>query len=119
FKENIELNCDPILLEKVFTAIIKNAIVYNKNEGSLIIETKKFSNKLEISFQDSGIGIADEFFEKIFERFFRIDSSLTYEVSGVGLGLFIAKKLIFMHSGSINIKSEIKNGSEFLISIPL
>jgi two-component system OmpR family sensor kinase len=74
---------------------------------------------LQITITDTGIGIGKEFHEKIFEKFFRIDSELTYTVSGVGVGLFIAKKIIDLHGGSIDVKSELGQGSEFTIRLPV
>lgn len=124
FKDsNIEpINADASLVEKMILAILKNAIVYNQKNGQIRIETKKKiieqSPFLEILISDSGIGIANEYKEKIFEKFFRIDSSLTYEVSGVGIGLFIAKKIIDLHSGKIEVRSELGKGTDVSIYLP-
>ena len=121
------MNCDPVLLTKATAAIIKNAIVYNKQGGEVHIIIKarvlktldRTMHGIEIKVTDTGIGIAKEFQEKIFDKFFRVDSSLSYEVSGVGIGLFIAKKIIELHGGVIEVKSELGKGSEFTISLPL
>ena len=126
-KDPIEMNCDPILLTKATGVIIKNAITYNKQDGEVhvFIRTRTLKtldrtlHGIEIKVIDTGIGIAKEFQEKIFDKFFRVDSSLSYEVSGVGIGLFIAKKIIELHGGVIEVKSELGKGSEFTISLPL
>ncbi|MCB1180099.1 MAG: response regulator, partial [Leptospiraceae bacterium] len=115
--QKIEYNCDKLLLSKAISAVIKNAIVYNNDNGSIEINISSESNNLYFSIKDSGIGISPEYHQKIFEKFFRIDSSLTYEVSGVGLGLFIAGKIIELHGGKIEVNSKLENGSEFVIKL--
>ena len=100
--DDLELYGDKILLEKSISAVLKNAIIYNKQSGLVNILVRKRDLKtlnhtyygIEIKISDTGIGIAEEFHQKIFEKFFRIDSSLTYEVSGVGVGLYIARKIV-------------------------
>jgi signal transduction histidine kinase len=93
--------------------------VYNKTGGTLILEVRQKGTIQEISIQDTGIGIESEYYEKIFDKFFRIDSSLSYEVSGVGLGLFLAKRILELHGGSISVKSEWGKSSEFLVVLPV
>ena len=113
------VNCDSVLFGRAVGNILKNAIVYNKMGGTVILEVKQRGTNQEIIFQDTGIGIESEYYEKIFEKFFRIDSSLSYEVSGVGLGLFLAKRIMELHGGSIRVKSELGKSSEFLILLPV
>ena len=125
--DDLELYGDKILLEKSISAVLKNAIIYNKQSGLVNILVRKRDLKtlnhtyygIEIKISDTGIGIAEEFHQKIFEKFFRIDSSLTYEVSGVGVGLYIARKIVEIHGGSLEMKSELGIGSEFTISLPV
>ncbi len=123
--ENVELLCDPSLFRKAMTAIIKNAVVYNKPEGSFVVEMNvgvlgensgRQNNSIRIA--DTGIGISKENLGRIFEKFFRADSSLTYKVSGVGVGLFIARRIIELHGGSIEVKVEPGQGSEFTVRLP-
>ena len=71
-----------------------------------------------ISIKDEGIGIDKKYFDKIFERFYRVDESRTKDTGGTGLGLSIVKKIISIHSGSVEVKSEINKGSEFILHIP-
>lgn len=124
----MNLSGDSILLEKAISAVMKNAIVYNKSGGSIEISIGQSSLRLrsgsesagiQIQITDTGIGIAKEHQEKVFEKFFRVDSSLTYEVSGVGVGLFIARKIIELHNGKIVLESEIEKGTTVLIQIPI
>jgi two-component system, sensor histidine kinase ChiS len=111
--------CDSVLFGRAIGNILKNAIVYNKTGGTLILEVRQKGTIQEISIQDTGIGVESEYYEKIFDKFFRIDSSLSYEVSGVGLGLFLAKRILELHGGSISVKSEWGKSSEFLVVLPV
>lgn len=125
--ESIFCECDPILLEKAFSAILKNAIVYNKQGGKIYINVRKQKLKtinrtfhsLQIKVTDTGIGIVKELQEKVFEKFFRVDSTLTYEVSGVGVGLYIAKKIVELHGGSLALESEFDKETVVTINMPL
>jgi signal transduction histidine kinase len=99
--------CDAILFERALSNVLKNAIVYNKVGGNVNLEIKQVGTFQEISIRDTGIGIEPEYYGKIFEKFFRVDSSLSYEVSGVGLGLFLAKRIVELHGGSIGVSSEL------------
>jgi len=114
---NFKVLCDGVLIERALNNILKNAIVYNKTKGTVKVEVIQTNDKLEINISDTGIGILPEYSDKIFDKFFRIDSSLSYEVSGVGLGLFLAKKILELHGGSISVRSELGQGSEFVIEI--
>ncbi len=112
------ITVDIKLFEKIIYAILKNAIVYNHVEGKIIVEATKISNQIRIEISDSGIGISKEESIRIFEKFYRVDSSDTYSVSGVGLGLFIAKKIMELHSGIIELDSELGKGSKFVLILP-
>ena len=113
----IIINCDTLLFGRALGNVLKNGIVYNQADGTLKIRAEKKGQGVQISVVDSGIGISSEYHIKIFEKFFRIDSNLSYEVSGVGLGLFLAKKILELHGGSISVRSELGQGSEFVIEI--
>ncbi|MBK8393782.1 MAG: HAMP domain-containing histidine kinase [Leptospiraceae bacterium] len=114
---------DSALMEKAVSAIIKNAIIYNLPKGQVTIDAQEIKVEdfrfLQITISDSGIGIEKALQEKVFEKFFRVDSSLSYEVSGVGLGLYIAKKIIELHNGKIKLTSELNQGSQITLQIPL
>ncbi len=114
----ITINCDSLLFGRALSNLLKNGIVYNRTGGTLKIRAEKTEKDIQFSIVDSGIGIPSEYHGKIFEKFFRIDSSLSYEISGVGLGLFLAKKILDLHGGSIAVHSEVGKGSEFLVLLP-
>jgi len=113
----ITVLCDSVLFGRALGNVLKNAISYNKKGGTVALEVKQKGTIQEIIVQDSGIGIETEYYDKIFDKFFRIDSSLSYEVSGVGLGLFLAKRILELHGGSIRVKSELGKSSEFVLGL--
>lgn len=117
--EQVQFLCDVTLFEKVVFAILKNAVIYNNPKGKILVELKALPTEIQLLVKDTGIGIAKEFHEKVFEKFFRIDSSLTYEVSGVGVGLFIAKRVLELHDGSIELNSSLNAGTEIKVKMPI
>lgn len=88
-----------------------NAIKYNKENGKVIIEISPKTLKIS----DTGIGISEEYYERIFERFFRIDKSRSKKVNGTGLGLSIVKHLAKVNDANISVKSRLGEGTEFTV----
>ena len=72
-----------------------------------------------VKVSDSGVGIPEEFCNKIFERFYRVDKARSRETGGTGLGLAITKSVVQMHQGAIKVKSKEGEGSTFTVRIPL
>ena len=104
---------DSLRFRQVLDNIILNASQSMSKGGKLTVETLIVNNKLEVRITDSGIGIAKENLEDIFEPFF------TSKHTGVGLGLAIVKEIIKGHQGSIKAESKVGEGSTFVISLPL
>jgi two-component system, sensor histidine kinase ChiS len=109
---------DKSLMIKVFIIIIKNAIVYNNLSGKVIISAEEGSEFIKIFIEDMGPGISEEDLPRIFDKFFRVDSSITYKVSGVGVGLFIAKRILELHSARIKAKSVLGRGTTITLQFP-
>ncbi len=110
---------DASKIEQVVINLISNAIKYNKPEGGKVtVSLRELPNKFEIIIKDTGIGIPPEAVDKIFDKFYRVDSSLTYQVSGTGLGLAIVKHIIDLHGGQITVESQVNTGSKFIITLP-
>lgn len=74
---------------------------------------------VEIRVRDRGMGIASEHLDRIFERFYRVDTALTRSVGGLGLGLAISRKIIELHGGSIWAESWPGGGSAFCVHLPI
>jgi PAS domain S-box-containing protein len=104
---------------QILTNLIDNARHYTPAGGQITVSAQVRGNFLQVSVADTGIGIAPEDQEKIFDRFYRADSPLVQEVAGTGLGLSIAKSFVAMHGGEIWVESELGHGSTFSLTLPL
>jgi len=112
---------DPRRLKQVLLNLLSNAIKYSKEDESekfARVTLERSGNGYLIAVEDNGIGIPESMKDTIFEKFFRVDSSLTYKVPGTGLGLTIAKEIVEMHGGKIWVESEEGKGSKFFVWIP-
>lgn len=114
-EDNVIIFCDRYRIEQVLANLISNAIKYGAN-GTVTMTVKKADGRAEIFVKDSGMGIAKEMQAKIFERFERAISSTN--ISGLGLGLYIAKQIIGAHQGLIEVESELGVGSTFKVCLP-
>lgn len=112
--------CDNDKIQQILLNILDNAIKYSNNSQKIDIETKNENDFNIISIKNYGNYIEKDNFDKIFEKFYRIDSYIQSKTQGSGLGLYIAKNLIEKMQGKIEVKSskEEKN-VEFLIFIPV
>ena len=118
--EKYTILADRSLLLQAIRTMIENSVKYSPKGSSIYVNSSYDQEKKEavISIKDEGIGIDKKYFDKIFERFYRVDESRTKDTGGTGLGLSIVKKIISIHSGSVEVKSEINKGSEFILHIP-
>ncbi len=120
FDEDIpEIAADKNALTYLFTNLVSNAIKYNRPKGLVEIKLRKENNQLVVSVRDTGLGISKEDQNRIFSEFFRSKQDEIQNISGTGLGLNIAKRIAELHSGSIKVKSELGEGSEFIVTLPL
>ena len=110
---------DRVLLSLAISNLIENAIKYNRDEGHVHVSLDADYKFFKIIIEDSGIGIAEEEQEHIFERFYRVDKSHSREIGGTGLGLAIARNAIAMHRGTITVQSEEGEGTTFTVQVPL
>jgi signal transduction histidine kinase len=109
---------DPQRLSQLLYILLDNAIKYTPTGGEVRLSLSNEENDLYISVQDTGIGIKQEEFGHIFERFYRADKSRTRQVGGHGLGLSIAKWIVDTHGGTIQLSSKVGKGSTFVVRIP-
>jgi len=114
--ENLpEMFTERLKLEQVFANLISNAVKYSKPEkGFIKITGKKIKDYYEFSVKDNGIGIAIEYHQKIFEIFQTLREK--NEIESTGVGLAIVKKIIDEHRETINVKSELGIGTEFIFT---
>jgi signal transduction histidine kinase len=115
--ENIILNIDKNWTIEAIFNIIDNAIKYTPIGGTIIINIIQYELFTRIDIIDNGIGIDETEINNIFKRFYRGKASKN--VNGVGLGLYLARKIITMQDGYIKVKSEVSKGSVFSLFLPL
>ncbi len=107
------------LLEQALSNLIDNAAKYSKRNSIISLESRIVDNSLELRVQDAGIGIAASHQRRIFQRFYRADSSRDRSTGGSGLGLAIAKHIIQVHGGTIGVESTPGKGSCFFVRLPI
>jgi signal transduction histidine kinase len=100
------------------TNLVDNAIRFTPREGKIGIDVVANRGEIEVSVWDTGVGIAEEEFERIFQPFYQIEESLTREHEGLGMGLTIAKGMIERCGGQIWVESTLRKGSRFTFTIP-
>lgn len=115
--KEMNISGDRERLAELFINLLDNAIKYNKKDGRVVLSSAMKDGCAVITISDTGIGIPEEHFNKIFDRFYRIDKSRS-SVSGTGLGLSIVKAIVDAHGGKIEVKSKAGEGSEFKIMLP-
>jgi two-component system sensor histidine kinase ChiS len=115
--EPLPIALDPNRIAQAITNLIVNAINYTPQGGSITVKLVSESNAdyAVVSITDSGIGIAPEYIQHVFEPFFRIEDA----VKGTGLGLSITKEIVTLHGGDILVESEPGKGSCFQIRLPV
>jgi two-component system, sensor histidine kinase SagS len=111
-----QVQADSELLSRAIEEIIKNAIDYTPAQGKIQISLIEGENQIQIIVQDTGIGIPMDELEQIFERFYRVDKARSSR--NAGLGLAIAKRIIELHHGEIDVKSILGEGARFEIRLP-
>jgi two-component system sensor histidine kinase/response regulator len=109
---------DPNCLKEAFLNLLSNAIIYNREGGTVTVTAKEQDDDLAVEVSDTGIGISKENLPFIFDEFFRVKSKETQHISGTGLGLPIAKKIIEAHNGCVKVVSEPGKGTTFSILLP-
>lgn len=109
---------DPDKIERIMLNLLSNSIKYTKCGGKILVTLTDKKDSILISVKDTGIGIPGDKLKFIFERFAQIDKTLKRPCEGSGIGLSLVRAFVKMHEGSIEIKSKINMGSEFIIKIP-
>lgn len=115
---DIKVFMDKDKLKQIIYNLFSNAHRYSNIKGIVKVRVNKKINEIVIAVKDNGIGISKEDLPLIFERFYRGEASRSRETGGTGIGLTITKALVEAHGGSIEVKSQLGVGSEFIIKIP-
>lgn len=117
--EEIYVSVPESKIARIVTNIVENAIKYNKESGKIFINLVEKSNLAYIRIKDTGIGIAENEIDKVFDRHYRATSGKKINVEGSGLGLAIAKDIAESYGGSIKVSSKLGESTEFIISFPI
>jgi two-component system, OmpR family, manganese sensing sensor histidine kinase len=112
--ESIYMIGDLNQLTRLFSNLLTNALRYTSEGGKVEVRLRTISKLIIVDIQDTGIGIAPEHLERIFNRFWQADRARSYE-GGSGLGLAIAKAIAISHNGKITVKSKVNHGSCFTV----
>jgi signal transduction histidine kinase len=122
--ESPSLNLDERRIRQVLINLLSNAVKFTPEGGCITLEviypiTIKQKSYLQVNFKDTGIGIAPENLQKVFEPFIQVDSALNRQYEGTGLGLALVKRIVELHQGEVMLTSELGVGSCFAIILPL
>ena len=106
----------PSYIQEIVYNLIDNAIRYNKENGKVFISLEKLQyGKIEFSVKDTGIGIPEEYQQRVFERFFRVDKSHSRETGGTGLGLSIVKHAAKIQNAKLTLESQENHGTRIAV----
>ncbi len=115
--EETFLNADEFHLSNVFNNLLDNALKYSNNDCAINIVIEKKGGHTIIRFADNGIGIEAAVQKKIFDKFYRVEGGNLHGTKGFGLGLSYVRSIIEAHGGTIEVRSELNKGSEFIIKL--
>ena len=114
----IVINADEQKIKQLVIILVDNAIKYTLDGGKVVVRLEEFDLQHAIfSVMDSGIGIAEEDLDKVFERFYRVDKARSREMGGNGLGLAIAAEIVKIHDGKISVASKLGEGTKFTVEL--
>ena len=112
------INADEQKIKQLAIILVDNAIKYTPEGGAVLVRLEKVDNSRAVfAVMDSGIGIAPEDLDKVFERFYRVDKARSREMGGNGLGLAIAAEIVKLHEGKISVASKLGEGTKFTVEL--
>jgi two-component system, OmpR family, heavy metal sensor histidine kinase CusS len=111
-----QIYADPVLFERAVGNLVDNALRFTTQNGSIQIVLAEDAANFEVRVSDSGCGISSEHLPRVFDRFYRVDSSRSS--AGAGLGLALVKSIVDLHGGSVRIQSEVSRGTTVTLIFP-
>ncbi|MEQ8838679.1 MAG: ATP-binding protein, partial [Lacipirellulaceae bacterium] len=115
---SLKVAADEESLRQVLSNLIDNALKYTPPDGEVRVRVQQDEELVTIEVADTGIGIAPQHQDRLFERFYRVDKARSRELGGTGLGLSIVKHLCQAMNGEVTVSSEIGKGSQFRVKLP-
>jgi len=113
------VHADQDKIGSVITNLISNAVKYSPKGKVIEVQCGVMEDKVQVSVRDEGMGLKPQDQEKVFDRYFRVESNHTQHISGFGIGLYLSAEIIHRHDGKIWVESESGKGSTFYFSLPL
>jgi two-component system sensor histidine kinase VicK len=113
------VDADPDRVAQVLRNILDNAVKYSPEGGLVFVRSRVHEDEVVMSVADQGVGLAPEHLNRLFEKFFRVDSGLGRHVVGSGLGLPIAQTIVESHGGRIWAESQLGQGTTLFFTLPL
>src|SRR5690606_23697700 len=104
---------------QVFDNLVSNAIKYSPSGGEIEVGGWIDPNSVTVYVRDQGVGLSDTDQNRVFDRFYRVDGTLSRRTQGAGLGLYLARQIILAHGGEMRVESQPGKGSTFLFTLPL
>ncbi|MCJ8208505.1 ATP-binding protein [Mucilaginibacter sp. RS28] len=117
--DSVTVNADKDKISQVVNNFLSNAIKYSPHGGLITISCAKHDGMVTVSVKDTGIGISKQDQERLFDRFYRVESADTRNISGFGIGLYLCAEIVERHNGHIGVFSEQGQGSTFYFSLPI
>ncbi|MBE6775227.1 MAG: HAMP domain-containing histidine kinase [Ruminococcaceae bacterium] len=115
---SVLMRADKDLVQQVIYNLLDNAVKFTPENGTISVFAENDGETTTVTVRNSGQGISEEEISRIFERFYKVDKSRSYDTKGVGLGLYIVKTIINMHDGEITASSKQGEYTEFSFEIP-
>jgi len=113
----LEVTVDALKIKQVLYNLLSNAVKFTGTGGRVCVEARPKKETVEVRVSDTGIGIAPEDLVTIFEEFRQVDSALTRQHEGTGLGLALTRRLVELHGGEITVESQPGKGSTFTVTL--
>ncbi|QEM05046.1 hypothetical protein DIU31_016555 [Mucilaginibacter rubeus] len=117
--DHVMVSADQDKIGSVITNLISNAVKYSPKGKDVEIKCEVVDHWAQVSVKDKGIGLKPADQDKVFDRYYRVESSNTQHISGFGIGLYLSAEIVHRHEGEIWVKSESGHGSTFYFSLPL
>jgi signal transduction histidine kinase len=114
-----DVRCAPEHLQRVLLNLVTNALRHTPSDGSVFVRARQHTGELEVSIEDTGVGLSSEAQQRMFERFWREDASRTRASGGAGLGLAIARGFVEAQGGRIWAENRPGGGARFAFTLPL
>ena len=117
-RDRVDVETDPVKVRQMIVNLLSNAVKFT-DRGRIILSGEQRGNQLVITVQDTGIGISEEHFERVFEPFWQVEQTVTRRAGGTGLGLTVMRRLALLLGGDVSLTSIPGKGTTFTICLPI